>query len=210
MNSYSILNKLNRKYYPIISAKYGSYVKLFAFRRNLATGVYLIPQKFCVLGLKDIAHGMAGKTPRSTGNIYIRKEAFTERTLVHEYIHRLSINYKRSGILRFRKVLGFCVDDELYYYSGINELMTEWITYSITKIKVNNIYQHYLYLIDELKLKIGEQAFQEIIFSYFNNDITPLNSVLDTYCVDGADKKLHDLADLIFGGKTNVEFHFFN
>lgn len=151
MSSRTILKELNRKYYPIISRKYGPYIRLFSLRRSLAKGVFLIPQKFCIFSFKDLARGMAGKTPRSNGNIYIRKEAFSERILVHEYIHRLSINLKRVGCFKYRKVHGFCVDDKRYYYSGINEIMTEWITYSITGIKVDNIYQHYLYLIDELK-----------------------------------------------------------
>lgn len=207
MDYQASLKQLNSKYYPIISDKYGSYIKNFHLRRNLATNVFLIPQKYCFLCFSELAYNKRGKTPRTTGNIYIRKEAFSEHLLVHEYIHRLSINVKHIRFIKLELALGFCIDADHYYYLGLNELLTEWITYSITGIQEDTIYFRYLYVIDEFREIIGEQQFQEVIFAYFHNDILLIENIIKTYSSSNPFDKLQELTNIIFFQKLGVEFH---
>ena len=114
------LNRINDKYYHKIREAYSKYIKNFDSIPDLTHNVYIISDNKCIGDYEDLAPGTnRGRCDANTGNIYIRESAFCEHLLVHEFIHRLSRNFRQgqwtNGLDGFY-LISFC---------GINELITE-------------------------------------------------------------------------------------
>ena len=136
MQHQDALQKINRKYRDKVREMYGHFLCGPHCNIDLAQKVYIIPQERCVNTLSDIANNR-GKCVYNSGKIFLRENAFfqngcyNEHLLVHEYIHRLSSNRKRNGLF---PVWGSGFDFKYKYadYTILNELITEWVTFSIT------------------------------------------------------------------------------
>lgn len=162
----------NNKYYNKICDKYGSLTTNDNISRDLTTDIIFIPHDKCVG--KHIDLGKArGKCDSKTGIIYIRENVYCDHLLVHEYIHRLSRNYKHTGYLKKQWIEGFCYPyrkNEGILYWGINEVFTEWVAYDITGIKEDNPYQLYFGIMQHIVEKLGQNKYQKLIHAYFNGD----------------------------------------
>lgn len=167
MNYKAKLQCINDKYYDKIKSTYGCYIKNFDKIPNMTQKIYIIPDAKCRFRYKSLSK-VRGKCTTKNGKIYIRESAFCEQVLVHEYIHRLSRNFKKIGFIKWGWVEGVMYLDKKICYRGINEVLTEWLAYNITGIKENNTYTSQFIFTDELKKH--PVIFNKIIKAYFSSD----------------------------------------
>ena len=173
MDYYTELNRINDKYYNKIKKAYSKYIKNFDSIPDLTQNVYIIPDNKCIDDYEDLAVGKnRGRCDADTGNIYIRESAFCEHLLIHEFIHRLSRNCRQGN---WTNGLGCFY---LVPFYGINELITEWIAFSITNIKeANNRQQNLFFLIDNFKCE-HRIRFALLFRFYFIGDIQKATKVI--------------------------------
>ena len=163
------LKIINDKYNECINKQYGQFVKHFRFRRDMTRGVKLLTEEQCVGKHFDLSKekGNRGKCLCKNGNIYIREDALTDQVLVHEYIHRLSCNYR--FILGYGYIPIQGIDYPNKELNGLSELLTDWIAYKITNIKEHTVYSENYRLIDEVEKQLGEEKFRELLKAFFHN-----------------------------------------
>lgn len=118
------------------------YIKDFNSIPNMTQNIMLLSEERLFFERDKLTKNNArGNCDVNTGYIYIIKDAFCEHLLVHEFMHRLSRNQKRAGIFKKYWVSGIYDPYETVDFRGLNELMTEWLTFKITNFKENNVYQ---------------------------------------------------------------------
>lgn len=184
MNYKAQLQCINEKYYDKIKSAYGCYIKNFDKIPNMTQKIYIIPDAKCRFRYKSLSK-VRGKCTTKNGKIYIRESAFCEQVLVHEYIHRLSRNFKKIGYIKWGWVEGVMYLDRKVCYRGINEVLTEWLAYNITGIKEDTTYTRLFSFIDDLQQH--PEIFKNIIKAYFSSDKEELTASLyniyklDTY-----------------------------
>lgn len=135
------LEIINSKYYNIIVQKYGHFVKNLSSKGNLTTNIIPLSVDDCKGRFADLIEHRARCD--TNGKIYVRIDKFNEHVLVHEFIHRLTNNWKYLGGLRFGVIQGLNathLNKHLFPYgycrlAGLNELITEYLTYEITNYK---------------------------------------------------------------------------
>lgn len=170
MNSKQELQKINDEYYSIIKSKYKEYIKNFDEIPDMTKNVFILSDEQCIGEHEDLLK-MRGKCVTETGHIYIRKSKFNKQVLVHEFIHRLSRNYLDCGWVE-----GVGVETDTIDYNGLNEILTEWFAYKITKIDEPTIYQKYMRIFDNfIKCNICNIEYVATAFFHGNeNDIFAL------------------------------------
>ena len=91
----SRINEISKKYQPIIEQEFSDYVNL-SKHKDMNEDIFFLSNNECVRDYKDLIQN-TGKCDFDTGNIYINADKFysysptmQERTIVHEYLHRLS------------------------------------------------------------------------------------------------------------------------
>ncbi len=196
MNYEDEKRKINEAYYRKIRDTYGKYVKNFDKIPNMTQDVYIIPSGKCVGKHADIAEGKnRGKCVTKNGRIYIRDSAFCEQVLVHEFIHRLSRNKIRVNKPWKQWVEGVTVVVNKIPMFGFNEVLTEWIAFSITGIvEEQNLYQAYFNIIEKLK---SHDILDKIIELYFQGKCHELQYCMYEKFGIGIKEYLSDLADII-------------
>lgn len=161
----------------------------------MTQGVYIIPKEKCVGKHADIAEGKnRGKCVTKNGQIYIRDSAFCEQVLVHEFIHRLSRNKIRVNKPWKQWVEGVTVVVNKIPMFGFNEVLTEWIAFSITGIEEQNLYQVYFNFIEKLK---SYDILDEIIELYFQGKYSELRHRVHDELIMGADEYFISLAKIV-------------
>lgn len=167
MNEREWLKEVNDKYYPIIKEKYGKYVKNFSQKGAMTDNVRFFDSSQEKKAYKGKT--LIGNCDRRNGRIYLNKDKMDEHSVVHEYIHRLSRNRRRKcfKINPFTPVLGI---HEKYHgidFSGMNEVITEWLTYQITHIqKDTSVYQVFFSIITDMK-KNAYYDEEQFLYAYF-------------------------------------------
>lgn len=183
MDFHNQLILINEKYYEAIEQKYGCFVKNFPSKGNLTSNVFPVSPSDC----KDLFADLASHRAKCDhdGKIYIRTDKLNEHVLVHEFIHRLTNNRKYLGDFRFGVIQGFDADysKHLFPYGncdllGLNELITEYLAFEITKYKEPTTYQQNLNVISEIRNRLGEDGFDNLIQSYFHSDVRSIWNIL--------------------------------
>lgn len=202
MNYQAELQRINSKYYSKIKNDYSKYIRNFERIPDMRYKVSIVPDQKCINEFSDIAPGKArGKCDTKTGYIYIRESAFCEQVLVHEFIHRLSRN--KIKIKRFSKqwVEGIAIPDEKLPLVGLNEVLTEWLTFQITGIQEPNSYQRLFYYIEEIELHphiSSSDTLETIIECYFKSNYNAVAYKMYDLYGDNAVKILSQLEDDVF------------
>lgn len=162
------LERINDKYYNKIKCEYGKYVKNIDKIPDMTKKVYIIPLKKCVREYEDLQKH-TGICLKKNGRINIREESFNEHLLVHEYIHRISRRFRRKGF-KWEWVEGIDYTDTGICYTGLNEVLTEYLAVRITGKKMDkHPYQMFFCLIECL---IKKNGFNYICENYFQNNGT--------------------------------------
>lgn len=199
MNHTAELQRINDKYYSKIKSTYGCYIKNVDKIPNMTQKVYIVPDANCAGKHSDLSLKRA-KCITKSGKIYIRESAFDERILIHEYIHRLSRNYKHKAPLNWGWVEGFSSIKDNISYVGFNELITEWITYDITHIKEPlNPYQVLFPIIAKIQSCLGND-FEKIIQLYFQGNCNPLFDIiyLNVYYPQPGKNMFNEISEFLF------------
>ena len=177
MNEMEQLREINNKYYPIIKEKYGKYINNFLKKRTMMDNVCFFnsnQKEFQICGGKTLAGGC----DKRNGRIYLNKDKINEHTVVHEYIHRLSRNRRRKylKINPFTPVLGIHEEYHGVDFSGVNEIITDWLAYQVTHIqKGTSVYQVFFFIITDMQKSsyYNEEQFLQAYFTgktkYFFN-----------------------------------------
>ncbi len=161
------LQEINDEYYPIIKKMYKNYVKHFKKIPNLTKNVFILSDDECIGEHNDLLK-KRGKCVTENGYIYIRESKFNKHVLIHEFIHRLSRNYLDCGWVEGIGV-EVNIGQGIIDYSGLNEVLTEWFAYEITKYRETTIYQDYLPVIDGIITNIC--SLKSIKSAFFKGDI---------------------------------------
>lgn len=173
MNYQNELKRINEKYYEEIKKSYGKYIKNFDRIPDITKKVFVIPDEKCVGKHSDLIM-MRGKCVTRNGYIYIRESAFSEHLIIHEFIHRLSRNFRYKGLLRWGWIEGIGFEQNKIDYNGLNEILTEWLAYKITQIKEPGVYQeNFIFVESLLKKCCSSEVLEE---AFFNGDY---NTILE-------------------------------
>lgn len=191
-NQMQKLQDINDKYYGKIKNAYGRYIKNFDQIPDMTQNIFIVPDDECTGDYADLVVGKnRGRCDANTGNIYIRESAFYEHLLVHEFIHRLSRNKIKLGLLKKQWIEGIMYLDKKVALYGLNEVLTEWLAFNITNHIENNIYQQEFTLIVDIKKH--HNLLEKIIGAYFCSNKDELFAFLyDVYGTD-AYREMNDL-----------------
>ena len=61
---------------------------------------------------------------------------------------------------------------------GLNELITEHLSFEVTKCQECTTYQQYLEILSEIRNRLGEEGFDTLIQAYFRSDIRSIWNML--------------------------------
>lgn len=193
MNLSDVVKTINKKYYGIIQEKYGVFLRGPYSEKDLTDDVEIISVQDC-FGANSDLNLKRGKCTYATGKITLRDNAFiqgnqlNEHLLVHEYIHKIACNQKKTG-RHLEWGSGFDFFDKNINWSIFNELMTEWLAFNITGYHEDTPYQKYLPVIDDLQKHLCADRFGLLIKAYFTSDLNARNKWLYySYGLDYQDK----------------------
>lgn len=153
------INTIANKYEVLIYEEFKPYVNFNKFD-DMRTNIYLLTDneftnKFNIAKASAI-------TDEKNGYIYFNESYFYEdRTLVHEFLHRISTKhipffYHKSGI-----------KDRFNNHFSFNEIITEYLCFSITKeMSEISSYGKLNFMFDLFDNKIGLEKIKDIYFNH--------------------------------------------